>query len=125
MGISENAATLEIISLLDLYHLSWMRNRVNETSRKYNSKSPGYIDSGIPDTSVLLPDGKTLYIEVKVKDIKTGTIAPLNKKQIEFKDICLANNTPYLVATGADDVMQYLKKYFVGTIFSKRFGGKQ
>jgi hypothetical protein len=123
VGLAENAVTLEIISLLDLYHLPWMRNRVNEKSRKYNCKSPGYIDCGIPDTSVLLPDGKTLYIEVKVKNKITGMTTSLNENQIKFKNICLANNTPYLIATGADDVKRYLKSYFLGTIFSKRFGG--
>ena len=65
------------------------------------------IPKGFPDTSVLLPEGLTIYIEFKAH--KNATFQPLQKEWIKklndrnfFAYICFPEN--------ADDIMKDIKR---------------
>jgi hypothetical protein len=104
MGIGETSIDNAIEQVLDAWNLKHWRNQVFKGRVKN-----GWLETGIPglpDRSAILPDGKTLYIEVK----QPGE--SLRKDQEDFRDYCLERNVPWLLAESAEDVNNYLRNYF-------------
>jgi hypothetical protein len=104
MGKGETAIDNEIEDVIDKWHLKHWRNQVFSGRVKNGWLNTG--TPGLPDRSVMLWDGKTLYIEVK----RPGK--ELSIDQIDFRDHCKKIKAPWMLAESADDVHRYLLNYY-------------
>lgn len=62
------------------------------------------VKAGVPDLIFILPEGKTLWVELK---LKSGTLSAVQKK---FKSVLLKHNHHYLLvqASSKDEAVSYL-----------------
>jgi len=83
--------------------------RLNSGGTRFQGKGKEYFVRfgfpGCPDIVVLLPDGRTLWIEVK------SAKGVLSQPQKDFKKKCDERGIPHLIAHSWDDVAQYLKNF--------------
>jgi len=81
-------------------------NKLQIIKRMARLKRMG-LRPGAPDLLVFFPWNEWGFIEVKSK---TGT---LRKNQKEFRDMCKAKNTPWLLARSVSDVALFLEVHNV------------
>jgi len=118
--LKESATSKEIKEYLDLNQLiNWRNNVLTGFFRPSKKVKEYWIISGTPglsDRSCLLPNGQTIYIEVK---------KPSGGKQLEtqkdFEKDCIKNNVPYIIARSSKDVSDFFRAYFGGTEYYHRF----
>lgn len=106
---SESEVTRDCVELLRLNHIIHWRNQSGSGQFKnYKSPKSHHIRMGTPglaDWSVLLVDGKTLYLELK----KTG--GKQSQDQIDFEADCIRLGVPYLVADCWQTLAEFLDTY--------------
>lgn len=119
LGIIEMSACKEIkqrpipekaIQKTILESLAWRKlwaYRLNSGGTRFQGKGKEYFVKfgfpGCPDIMVLLPSGRTLWIEVK------SAKGALSQAQKDFKEKCDRLGVPHLVARSWDDVEAFLE----------------
>lgn len=107
MGIAESAVDREIVYFCKLYGFKTWRNQVIKGwYRPRKGVREYWITQGTPglaDRSILLNDGKTLYVETKRP---SGGMQSQTQK--DFESDCVIRNVPYIIARSWNDVSKFL-----------------
>lgn len=109
MGKEENKVKTDIEEMLlklGFDPISFWRNQTFEGTINGRRSQSG--KSGLTDISLVLADGRTLYIEVKRPDEKSA-FDRLNTDQLKFAAFCVKNNVPFVAVQSASELFDYLK----------------
>ena len=94
--------------LVSLGYTVWRNNVLNGFFTPKKGIRAYWITTGVnglSDLSMLLPDGKTLYIEIKTNKGKQLDT------QRDFETVCIKNNVPYIIARSIQDILDFLDVY--------------